>query len=160
MQKLRIVGLIVVIVTFGLSLIVSGQETAEEICIPMGSFKIDPPEGVTARRPSVDFPHSRHFDYSCNACHHKWDHEGPIVGCATSGCHDVLKPPKKNQKNAEQKNVAMRYFKNAYHNNCLDCHKSIRKQNIEAEKKLRLSDKDTKLKKAGPLSCKNCHKEE
>ncbi|MBW1695653.1 MAG: cytochrome c3 family protein [Deltaproteobacteria bacterium] len=160
MKTLRIAGLIGFIIIFGLTLMVSGQETVEEICIPMGSFYIEPPEDVTAKRASVDFPHSRHFDYSCKTCHHKWDYEGPILGCTTSGCHDGLEPPKKVGTTAEYNELSMRYYKNAYHDMCLGCHKSIKKQNILAERKLRFTDKDTKLKKAGPLTCKNCHPEE
>ena len=160
MQKLRIVGLVLIIITFGFTLIVSGQEAVDEICVPMGSFQIEPPEGVTARRPSVDFPHSNHFDFSCKTCHHKWDFEGPIVGCTTSGCHDAVEPIKNSEKPSGEQLMTARYYKDAYHQNCLGCHKSIRKQNLLAEKKLRLSDSGTKIKKTGPLSCKQCHKEE
>jgi hypothetical protein len=160
MQKLRIIGLVFIVITFGFTLIVSGQEAVDEICVPMGSFPIEPPEGVTARRPSVDFPHSQHFDFSCKTCHHKWDFEGPIVGCTTSGCHDAVEPVKKTEMPTGDPLMATRYYKDAYHQQCLECHKEIRKQNLLAEKKLRISDADTQIKKAGPLSCKQCHKEE
>jgi len=160
MHKLRVVGLVLIIITFGFTLIVSGQDAVDEICVPMGSFSIEPPEGVTARRPSVEFPHSSHFDYSCKTCHHKWDFEGPIVGCTTSGCHDAVEPIKKSEKPSGDQLVATRYYKDAYHQQCLECHKEINKQNLLAEKKLRLSDAGTKIRKAGPLNCKGCHKEE
>jgi len=160
MQKIRIVGLVLIIMTFGFTLMVSGQDAVNEITVPMGSFLLEPPEGVTARRPSVDFPHSRHFNFSCITCHHKWDFEGPIVGCTTSGCHDAVEPIKKSEKISGDKLMATRYYKDAYHQSCLGCHKTIRQQNLLAEKKLRLTDSGTKIKKAGPLSCKNCHKDE
>ena len=160
MQKLRIVGLVLILITFGFTPMASGQDAVDEICIPMGSISIDPPEGVTAKRPSVDFPHSTHFEFSCKTCHHKWDFEGQIVGCTTSGCHDAVEPIAKSEKTSEDQLMATRYYKDAYHQKCLGCHKEIRQQNLLAEKKLRLTDSDTKIKKAGPLSCNNCHNED
>jgi hypothetical protein len=141
-------------------LAVSGKEAADEICIPMGSFMLEPPESATAKRPAVDFPHSRHFDYSCKTCHHKWDYESAILTCTTSGCHDAVEPPKKSSDGGDENNSESRYFKDAFHNNCITCHKKIRSNNIKAEKKLRITDKDTKIMKAGPLSCKACHQPE
>ena len=157
MRKVRIVGLWLIVLVFGLTWIVSGNEAVDEISVPMGSFLLEPPESVTAKRPSVDFPHSRHFDFSCKMCHHEWDYETSISTCMTSGCHDLLEPPKKSDKENTDENFPSRYYKEAFHNTCIVCHKLIRLKNIETEKKLRFTDKDTVIMKAGPLTCKACH---
>ena len=160
MRKFRIIGALLIIFILGFSWIVSGKEAVDDICIPMGSFLLEPPESVTAKRPPVDFPHSRHFDFSCKTCHHTWNYQGPIDTCMTSGCHDLAEAPKKMAAGAADKNTEILYFKNAFHQSCLSCHKSIKTQNIEEEKRLRPTDKDTMIKKAGPLSCKGCHQPE
>ena len=157
MRKLRIIGAFLIIFTLGFSWMVSGKVAADDVCIPMGSFLLEPPESVTAKKPPVDFPHSRHFDFSCKTCHHIWDYESEIQTCTTSGCHDITEPPKKSEKSSDAQETAWLYYKNAFHTSCMDCHKKIKKQNVAEEKKLRATDKNTIIKKAGPLRCKVCH---
>ena len=157
MRKIRIIGLILIVLIFGSSLMVSGQDAGEDLCIPMGSFLLEPPESVTAKRSAVDFPHSRHFDFNCIECHHKWDKESQIDGCTTSGCHDLAETPKKASKKAVSDKEAIKYFKNAYHKACIGCHKEIKAGNLSAESKLRVSDTDTVIKNVGPITCKACH---
>ena len=160
MRKLQIIGALLIIFTLGFSWMVSGKEAADDVCIPMGSFLLEPPESVTAKRPPVDFPHSRHFDFSCRTCHHTWDYESEIQTCTTSGCHDITEPPKKSEKSSDAQETAILYYKTAFHESCMNCHKKIKKQNAAEEKKLRATDKNTIIKKAGPLSCKGCHEPE
>ena len=160
MRTLRIIGALLIIFIFGFSWMVSGKEPVDDICIPMGSFLLEPPESVTAQRPPVDFPHSQHFDFSCRTCHHTWDYQTAIDTCMTSGCHDLAESPKKSETNPANKKMAILYYKNAFHDSCISCHKKIKTQNIETEKRLRATDKDTIIRKAGPLSCKGCHQPE
>lgn len=156
MHKIRFIGLILIVLIFGSSLMVSGQEQ-EDLVIPMGSFLLEPPESVTAKRSAVDFPHSRHFDFNCMECHHKWDKVSQIDNCTVSGCHDLLESPKKANKKAISEEEAILYYKNAYHKTCIGCHKDIKAQNLLAESRLRVNDKDTVIKKVGPTTCKVCH---
>jgi hypothetical protein len=160
MRKLRIIGAMLFIFILGFSWIVSGKEAVDDICIPMGSFLLEPPESVTSKRPPVDFPHSQHFDVSCKTCHHTWDYQSAIDTCTTSGCHDLTEAPKKTAGGASDNNPEILYFKSAFHELCLSCHKQIRTQNIQEEKRLRATDKETTIRKAGPLTCKGCHQPE
>lgn len=157
MHKIRFIGLILIILIFGSSLMVSGQDTGDDLCIPMGSFLIEPPESVTAKRSAVDFPHSKHFDFNCIECHHTWDKQSQIDNCTTSGCHDLLESPKKGNKKATSDKEAIKYFKNAYHKACIGCHREIKANNLSAELKLRVTDRDTVIKNVGPTTCKTCH---
>ncbi|RJQ55457.1 MAG: hypothetical protein C4530_16000 [Desulfobacteraceae bacterium] len=158
MHNFRVACILTIILVLGLSWTVSSTEAAEDVCIPMGSFQVIPPKAATAKRASVDFPHSRHFDFSCRSCHHTWDYENPIQNCTTASCHDLVEAPKSSDK--DFKKLSIRYFKNAFHQNCIGCHKEIRQANLEAEKKLRLTDKETKMSKTGPISCAGCHPSE
>lgn len=154
MRKFQFIGAVLIISILGFSWIVSGKEPVDDICIPMGSLLLEPPESVTPIRPPVEFPHSRHFDFSCKTCHHMWDHESPVYGCMTSGCHDVIEAPKTP---ASGKEMDILYYRNAYHESCLGCHKEIHIQNRKEEQKLRATDKNTVIRKSGPLSCSGCH---
>ena len=156
MHKIRFVGLILIILIFGSSLMVSGQE-ADDLVVPMGIILLEPPESVTAKRSAIDFPHSGHFDFNCMECHHKWDKESAIDTCTTSGCHELLESPKKANNQTVSPDEAILYYKNAYHKLCIGCHKDIKAKNLMAESQLRVSDRDTIIKKVGPTSCKACH---
>ena len=159
MHKIRFIGLILMVLIFGSSLMVFGQEL-EDLVVPMGSILLEPPESVTAKRTPVDFPHSRHFDFNCKRCHHKWDKESQIEDCTTSGCHDLLESPKKANDKAVSEVESILYFKNAYHKTCIGCHKDIKAKNLLAESQLKVSDKATVIKKVGPTTCKGCHQPE
>ena len=136
MRKSGIIGALLIIFIFGFSWMVSGKEAVDDISVPMGSFLLEPPESVTAKRPPVDFPHSRHFDYSCKTCHHTWDYESEIQTCTTAACHNATEPAKKPEKLSGAPKTDDRYFKNAFHTSCMDCHKKIKKENAAEEKKL------------------------
>lgn len=120
---------------------------ADDLCIPLGSINLAAPQGVQAKRSAVDFPHAAHFKYNCKECHHTWEYGDDIAGCMTSGCHDQTSAPKEGAKTA--------YFKQAYHQACLGCHKTIQEKN----KALELSKQAVKgqLAKTGPTGCVDCH---
>jgi hypothetical protein len=131
-------------------------ENAEDtMCIPMGTILIEAPGDVEARRSSVEFPHSTHFEFTCKTCHHTWDNETPILSCTASGCHDLTRSRSEDGK--IDPTLAMRNFKAAFHGNCIDCHKRIKLQNSKIEKSYSLT---TPMQNSGPTSCNICHPKE
>jgi hypothetical protein len=134
---------------------ISSAGSPEDMCIPMGTISLKAPEGVQAKRSPVEFPHSRHFDISCITCHHTWGRTEPVVGCMTSGCHDLTEPPKTKAGEPSGEDAAIAYFKSAYHKLCITCHKDIKAKNLELQKSLR--SPSAKLQKTGPTSCSDCH---
>ena len=156
MRKISI-GIICLILalTFGNSINVSGQSEVEDMSVPMGDILLEPPDSVEESRPAVNFPHSIHFDYTCQTCHHTWEKVTHIVGCSVSGCHDVTEAPKRSDSGRSNDEMAARYYKAAFHKMCITCHKEIKLQN----KKLELSGRvlADNLPNSGPTSCKECH---
>ena len=111
MQKIGILFLCLSMVfVLGSITIVVGQETEEEMIVPMGNIVIGPPESVEPVRSPVDFPHSRHFaTVDCRACHHTWQGTEIIKSCTTSDCHDVAVSPTKSEKGSVNPDLAIRY---------------------------------------------------
>lgn len=131
------------------------KQAKDPICIPMGNIELKAPGTVTPDRPSVTFPHNTHFDYSCKRCHHTWNGQDPIQGCMTSGCHDLDSAPKSANNPKKDAESSMRYFKNAFHTQCIGCHKAIKMKNVEIEKSF--SAVKAKQMKTGPTGCTVCH---
>ena len=149
MKKLLVVMLCVVAIGFSMGS-VNTVQGEEELCIPLGNITLAPPEGVDAKRAPVEFPHSLHFDYSCKKCHHEWTGDTEDLSCMASGCHDSSTSLLKTDKDE-----AYRYYKNAYHNQCIVCHKEIK----EANEKIEMSKKQISgnLPETGPTGCVGCH---
>ncbi len=160
MQKIGFVYLCLsMVLVFGGITMVLGQETEDEMIVPMGNIVIGPPESVEPKRSSVDFPHSRHFaSVDCRTCHHTWQGTEIIKSCTTSSCHDVMVSPTKSEKGRANPDLAIRYYKTGYHQMCIGCHKEIRIQN----KQLEISFKELKetLTIPGPTGCIQCHPKE
>jgi hypothetical protein len=160
MQKIGILGLCLSLaLLLGTITIVSGQDTEDEMIVPMGIIVIEPPESVEAVRSAVEFPHSRHFiSVDCKSCHHTWEGPEIIKTCTTSDCHEITVSPTKSAKSGVDPNIAILYYKTAYHQMCIGCHKEIRIQN----KKLEASFKELKetLTNPGPTGCILCHPKE
>jgi hypothetical protein len=147
---------VLIILYFGITLGLARYCQAEDMCIPMGSILLEPPSEVDPTRSPVEFPHSRHFTFSCQTCHHDWKGETQIEGCMTSGCHDLEKSPKKNAKTANEPVVsAARYYKTAFHNLCRGCHQEIKNKNKKLESRLDIAKPE--LMKTGPTGCIECH---
>ena len=127
----------------------------DEMCVPMGEITLAS-LAKDAQRSDVAFPHSAHFSYSCKECHHKWNGKEAIQSCTTSGCHDLEKAPMdKDGKPVQDKLLKIRYYKNAFHANCLGCHKTIKMKNKSMEaSKAALGEK---LSPTGPTGCNQCH---
>lgn len=143
---------VVVLVIQGIAIGVASDEGAqgsgEEMCIPMGEIILEAPESVEAQRSSVTFPHSLHFTINCMTCHHEWSADEPVEGCMS--CHDLEEAPA-----PEDRDEAMMYYKNAYHQMCIGCHKEIKTMNREAAQST--SGAASSIKPTGPTSCVKCH---
>lgn len=159
-KGIGILGLMMAII-LGVTLNVSGQDTQSEMCVPTGTFKLKivdrliNKEKVELKRSAVEFPHSQHFTIDCKDCHHKWEGKGIIQSCTASDCHDKIEAPKKADNYLSYDSVKIKYYKFAYHKQCITCHKDIKKKN----KAIELANKniETKLQKTGPTGCKGCH---
>ena len=137
MRKLGIVALGVCIVA-GITLfwsavdvaVASKSEKASEagtaedtLCIPLGMILIEAPDAVEPKKTPVEFPHADHFGYTCRTCHHTWQGDAQLLSCTTSGCHDLTEFPEKTDSAQSDAETAVKYFKTAYHQKCIGCHK-------------------------------------
>jgi len=138
-------------------LLVSMTLANEEMIVPMGEITLEPLSGEGERSP-VTFPHAVHFSYNCQQCHHAGDKEQPIVGCTTSGCHDLAEPAKdKDGKLIRDRLTSIRYFKNAFHGQCIGCHQELKKKALALQNANIPPDK---LPATGPTGCIECHPKE
>lgn len=158
MRSLSYVGVVLlfgIVACASLGVAIAGDE---EMCVPMGTITLEPPDSVEAKRDSVEFDHGRHFVLACNNCHHAWKGAEPVTGCMTAGCHDLDTLPRKEDSKAIDKDQAFRYYKNAYHGQCIGCHKTM-KQEIQ-QMAGTLAAIDGKLPTTGPTGCIECHPKE
>ena len=154
--NLLVVGVaILAVASFGL---VMAGESEENMCIPMGSIVIEPPDQIESKRTAVTFPHATHFSYTCNTCHHKWDRETPVFSCRAAGCHDVTAIPKNAEGKKMDPDLSGRYYKTAYHSACIGCHKTIKQQNKAIENSYRSTGES--IQSSGPTACSECHPKE
>lgn len=159
MLRVRI-GLLclVIMLISGVALEAVGQNATKKndtMCVPMGDIVIAPPAAVAKHRSPVAFPHSRHFGAECKTCHHKWEGNAKIRNCTTSGCHDQQTPPATQTEYLKYPDSSIKYFKYAFHSQCVGCHKDI-KQKRKAMEMSQVSLKGT-LPATGPTSCSECH---
>ena len=160
MQKIGLLCLCLsMILIFGSITMVVGQETEDEMVVPMGTIVLEPPESVEPKRSAVEFPHSVHFaSVDCGTCHHKWQGTDVIKGCGTTECHDVTVSPTISGEGRSDPELAIRYYKTGYHQMCIGCHKEIKIQNIELETSFQ--EVQETLTIPGPTSCIQCHPKE
>ena len=153
------VGLFTIFIAGDLAAVAEEKEvTMDAIFVPVGRLALAPPVGVTPKRSAVAFPHSRHFDYNCKTCHHKWDGNSQVQSCTASKCHDRLSFSVKSEKAMDNEPERIRYYKYAFHQQCVSCHREIRTHNVKLER----SRKKIKepLQRPGPTSCIGCHPRE
>jgi hypothetical protein len=130
----------------------------EQMCVPMGEITLSP-LAQEAKRSEVSFPHAVHFSYACQKCHHTWDGQTAIQSCSTSECHDLAQAPKTDDNQpVDDQLISIRYYKKAYHEMCIGCHKEIKAKNKELEASL--ASLDEALPAAGPTGCNQCHPKE
>jgi class III cytochrome C family protein len=163
MNKLAVIFVsILLIATFGSTFVIAKQKGSSfkgTLCIPFGILTLNPPQTVKSPKAAVEFPHGVHFGYSCKTCHHKWDGIAELQTCKTSGCHDAVKPVKRPLKHLEYTGEGIKYFKYAYHQQCIGCHKEINGKNTKMLKQVRVNEKNVKLLRSGPVGCVECHPE-
>ncbi len=128
---------------------------ADEMCVPMGNITLAT-LAEEGKRADVEFPHAVHFGYSCEECHHTWNRTDAIDSCTTSGCHDLEKAPVTDSgKPVKDPDEQIQYFKKAYHDKCIGCHREIKRANKAQEaSKTALGQK---LAPVGPTGCNGCH---
>jgi hypothetical protein len=159
MSSVRI-GLLclVMMLTFGVALEAIGQnakQSDDSMCVPMGDIVIKSPVSVKQKRSPVNFPHSRHFGADCRTCHHKWDGNERIRNCTTAGCHDQKTPPETQATYLKYSGESIKYFKYAFHSQCVGCHKELKqKRKVMEMSQITL---EGKLPATGPTSCGECH---
>ncbi len=153
MKTTRVLIVAVLITLFVAGSIGPASAEGEEMVVPLGSFSINPPS--EGQRSAVQFPHSLHFDYACKQCHHKWKGDEPIVGCMTQGCHDLAQLPKKEAAEKADPSLKARYFKNAFHKQCIGCHRKIKLENKKLE--MTKAGLEGRLPAPGPTGCNGCH---
>lgn len=142
-----------VVMMIGIGWVVA-DEAEDTMCIPMGAITLAAPDDVDAQRAEVAFPHSVHFDFNCKECHHTWDGEAAILSCTTSGCHDLTQIPEGGFKSGE----GVRYYKKAFHDACIGCHKEIKMNNKKLENSM--ASLEGNLQRTGPTGCNECHPKE
>ena len=153
------IAVFIFLIAGGLTAVAEKTEvTMDAIFVPVGRLALAPPVGVTPKRSAVAFPHSRHFGYTCKTCHHKWDGESQVQSCTASKCHDQLSLPAKSQKGGANSLEAIRYYKNAFHQQCISCHREISIHNKRLERSRKKINEP--LQWSGPTSCIGCHPRE
>ncbi len=134
----------------------AADETWNSISVPLRTIILEPPDNTTPKFTPVYFPHPLHFDYSCRRCHHMWDGYTEIQNCASSQCHSRTTPPGSFGINEAQGEEYIRYYKNAYHDLCIECHKDLKTKQApppEDGKKEETAEKE----KTAPTLCFECH---
>ncbi len=136
------------------------QATMDAIYVPVGRLALAPPVGVIPKRSAVTFPHSRHFDYTCKTCHHKWDGQSAVQSCTTSDCHDqqTAPPMERGVRYLAHIDDSISYFKLAYHRQCIGCHKEIKARNEKLAQSVFMLN--IPPQKTGPIGCIDCHPRE
>jgi len=134
------------IIIFGNTL---NAEPDDPMCVPMGTIELKPPESVEAKKNPVDFPHSQHFVIDCKTCHHQWGGTEGIQSCSASDCHNLTEIP------AADEGEAYQYYKSAFHDKCIGCHRDMKKKNRELENAG--TPLTEPLPETGPTSCSACH---
>ena len=155
---LALIASAIVVIAGSLTATAGEKEAAmDAIYVPVGRLALAPPVGVVSKRAAVAFPHSRHFEYTCRTCHHKWDGQSNVKRCSAADCHDQLSapPPVKGARYFDYISDSIGYFKFAFHRQCINCHKEIEVRNAESARSVfKLS---TPPRKTGPTGCVQCH---
>ncbi|MGD9078960.1 MAG: cytochrome c3 family protein [Desulfobacterales bacterium] len=153
------IAFFIFLIAGGLAAVAEKTEvTMDAIFVPVGRLALAPPVGVTPKRSAVAFPHSQHFGYTCMTCHHKWDGNSQVQSCTASNCHDQLSLPVKSKKAMDDIPEPIRYYKYAFHQQCIGCHREIRIHNKRLERSGRTIKEP--LQWPGPTSCVGCHPRE
>jgi hypothetical protein len=155
-SMITMVGLFTIFIAGDLAAFAEQTEaTMDAIFVPVGRLVIASPVGVTPKRSAVAFPHSRHFGYTCKTCLHKWDGSSQVQSCTASKCHDQLSLPATSKKTIDYRIEEIRYFRYAFHQQCISCHREIKIRNKKLERSRKKIEES--LQWPGPTSCVGCH---
>jgi hypothetical protein len=148
MNRLFLIALPWFVFAFVLTGVALAEDTKATFELPVGTMTLQAPQDTEykATLSPVTFPHSLHFSYSCQECHHTWDGNGPIKSCGTSGCHENFWVPKPDQADGSENNI--KSMVGAFHQVCRDCHRK------EADQQKAAGSKNIYT---GPVACTGCH---
>ena len=128
--------------TVGTLIAADKQVAPDEIMIENKGYKKDKKRPVLLTHKEHAAPtKDKGYGIACADCHHVyengknvWKKEDSVQKC--SECHDI-------KKNTKKDGVKVIKLQNAYHKNCKNCHKALKKEG----------------KKTGPFKkCNGCHK--
>jgi hypothetical protein len=95
--------------------------------------------GMESKKPGTPFTHKQHYEdhgVKCEDCHHAVKAKGGAVPatktCTDAGCHQATQC---NGQTVAAKNKACPFFEDAFHFNCIECHRA----------------------QSGPTKCGECH---
>ena len=150
MRSLLVLGVVALSMVFLFAVVYATQQKAPEA-----------PDNITMeskvfkkhKKALVNLSHKKHnVDYKipCNDCHHIYDEHGKntwtqgaeVKKC--DACHTEAKAPKvkKGEPKIPKKEMIKKYYYSAIHENCVGCHKALKK-----------ADKE----KPVPTKCTECH---
>ncbi len=155
MKKPSLPVLMVMVTLFLVSPWAFAKDTMDAVYLPVGTLTLSTPRGMVPQRSPVAFPHSRHFDYTCKSCHHTWDGLSQVSSCAASGCHDQVTANRGKKVKRAPDPANKPYFKAAYHQNCIACHKRLKLKRQKLEYSGTVLAKP--LPRTGPTGCIECH---
>jgi hypothetical protein len=118
--------------------------------------EVKPPDVVNITSPKVwpnptktvvPFQHKKHVEVdkiACTECHHKfvdgknvWKEGDPVESCETCHTNGAIKDEMKLPPDQQKLNLKL-----AFHNNCVGCHKKLKKENPQSK---------------APVACTGCH---
>ncbi len=112
----------------GLALLAAFTLAYAEVKAPEKAIEIDSTSVFGKKKKSnVMFPHDKHGAFKCTDCHHTYKEGDKLKKCGD--CH---------KKEKQDKTIDL---KDAFHDQCIKCHKKLKKEK-----------KDT-----GPTGCSKCH---
>jgi len=147
-QSLLVLGALALGVVFIFSLVYAAQQAPDTITMESKVY-------AKHTKALVTLTHKKHtVDYKipCADCHHVykdgknvWKECDPVQKCDAAGCHSEAKAPKakEGEPKLSKKEKIKKYHYSAIHENCVGCHKALKKE----------------AKPTGPTVCKDCHPE-
>jgi len=147
-KSLLVLGVAALSVVFLFAVVYATQQAPDTITMESKVYK-------KHKKTLVNLSHKKHnVDYAipCNDCHHVykdgknvWKEGEEVKKCDAEGCHSKAKAPKAKEgekKLSRKEKASQGYHYSAVHENCVGCHKAIKKK-----------DKT----KAVPTKCTECH---
>ncbi len=122
MRKLFTLGLFCLLAAFVLPAF-AAQPTA-----PADGLKME-----KSGKKVVVFNHSTHKDHKCVECHHPVNGKEDYRACGTAGCHDNIDIKDKSE---HSYNLAFHMVKDAKHQSCMSCHKTVAGNDKDKKKEL------------------------